>query len=172
MLKTPHIKQFTSKKILRVTTAQRLCRQQKKQGKTIGLCHGGFDLLHPGHVQHIVSAKKLCDILILSVTSDRYVSHRKGHGRPIFSHGMRAYMLSKLQDVDYVVVANFKTAVEVISKIKPSFYIKGPDYQEKTSNGIIQERKVMEKIGGKVLYTTDPKLSTSQIINYIKKMVN
>jgi len=54
----------------------------KKKNKTIGLCVGAFDLLHPGHIAHLISAKKYCDVLIVGVTSDKYMSKRK-KGRPL-----------------------------------------------------------------------------------------
>ncbi|MBW2993636.1 adenylyltransferase/cytidyltransferase family protein, partial [Candidatus Woesearchaeota archaeon] len=59
---------YTSDKILDFDAAAKLISEIKSAGKTIGLCHGGFDLLHPGHVKHFESAKKLCDILVISIT--------------------------------------------------------------------------------------------------------
>jgi cytidyltransferase-like protein len=76
---------FVSFKILGLDRVINIILELKKQHKTIGLCHGGFDLLHPGHIKHFESAKKLCDVLVVSVTSDRFVGSRKGDGRPVFS---------------------------------------------------------------------------------------
>ena len=55
----------------------------KSEGRTIGLSHGVFDLVHPGHIQHFLAAKKQVDILVVSITADKFVN--KGPGRPIFN---------------------------------------------------------------------------------------
>ena len=69
-VRSTHI--YTSKYILSIDQAAKLIRKLRLEGKTVGLCHGGFDLLHPGHVKHFESAKKKCDILFVSITSDTY----------------------------------------------------------------------------------------------------
>lgn len=167
MLKAP-AKAFTARKILPLAATARLIAKYKKQGKTVGLCHGGFDLLHPGHIKHFESAKKLCDILVVSITSDRFVSERKGTGRPIFSDTLRAYMVAHLDVVDYVVTSDFKLGVDVIYRLQPSYYIKGPDMINRQTPGITAERQAIVAIGGKILYTRDPKLSSTEIIDYIQ----
>ena len=78
-------------------------------GSTVALCHGVFDLLHPGHIQHFKVAKGLADVLIVSVTADLYVN--KGPGRPVFSHDVRAKSLAALQDIDYVIISEKPTAI-------------------------------------------------------------
>ncbi len=168
MLKIDSIDSYHSDRILSFNRAIDLVSKLKSQGKTIGLCHGGFDLLHPGHVKHFESAKKLCDILLVSVTSDKFVKSRKGSGRPIYPDKLRAYMIANIQHVNYVIISNFERGTEVINLLKPSFYIKGPDYIKKTSPGIIAERKVIERVGGIIKYTQDPTFSTTEIIKYIK----
>lgn len=160
---------YTSKNILQINDATKLIDSLKKSGKTVGLCHGGFDLLHPGHIKHFESAKQLCDVLIVSVTSDNFVTGRKGTGRPIFTDKFRTYMIANLKCVDYVVLSDYKSGIEVINLLCPSFYIKGPDYIHKTTPGINSEREAIEKIGGKIKYTYDPTFSTTSIIKYIKE---
>ncbi len=144
-------------------------RSLRKQGKTVGLCHGGFDLLHPGHVKHFESAKKHCDVLVVSVTSDRFVEGRKGAGRPIYPDQLRAYMIASLAVVDYVVITDFKLGVDVIHALQPSLYIKGSDFVGKQTPGITAEREAIQSVGGTMVYTKDPKLSTSAIIEHIRK---
>lgn len=160
---------FKSIKILEFETAAKKISELKKANKIVGLCHGGFDLLHPGHIKHLESAAKLCDCLFVSITSDIYVSSRKGCGRPIFSDLLRAYAVASIQYVDYVVVSDFELATEVIEKLVPSYYIKGPDFISKTTSGITAERSKIEALGGKIKYTTDHKLSTTEIIRYIQE---
>lgn len=167
MLKIPSISSFASKKILNVRKAKTLIASLKRQGKTVGLCQGGFDLLHPGHIKHFESARKQCDVLVVSVTADGLVSERKGEGRPIFSDKLRAYMIAGLSVVDYVVIANSK-GIDIVNRLMPNFYIKGPDFIGKQTPGIAAERQAIAAIGGNMLYTDDPKLSTTEIIDYIK----
>lgn len=162
---------FTSKKILSFDEAAARIKELKS-GKSIGLCHGGFDMLHVGHMKHFESAKELCDVLFVSVTSNRYVSSRKGSGRPIFSGELRAYAIASLAYVDYVVISDFAKGVEVINGLKPSFYIKGPDFIHKTTPGITSEREAIAQAGGEMKYTTDVKLATTEIIDYIKNKLD
>jgi rfaE bifunctional protein nucleotidyltransferase chain/domain len=170
MLKISNLLEYSSKKIVSLSELINLAKGLRKTHKTVGLCHGGFDLLHPGHVKHFESAKSLCDILIVSVTSDQFVCARKGDGRPIFTDKLRAYMIAHLDCVDYVVISDFKKGVEVIEQIKPTYYIKGPDFIGKDTPGITTERKAIARIGGQIKYTNDLKLSTTGIIEYIQNM--
>jgi rfaE bifunctional protein nucleotidyltransferase chain/domain len=162
-------KSFTSKKILSYAQAIKKIAELKKQGKKVGLCHGGFDLLHPGHIKHFESAKSLCDVLFVSITSDKFVSSRKGSGRPVFSDKLRAYAAAGIEPVDFVVVSDFEKGIEVIKKLKPSYYIKGPDFINKTTPGIAAEREAIKSIGGEMKYTDEPNFSTTEIIRYIKE---
>ena len=172
MLKIENIDIYANENILLFNDAASKIDTLKSKGLKVGLCHGGFDLLHPGHIKHFESAKSLCDVLVISVTSDKYVSTRKGDGRPIYTDKLRAYMISCTKYVDYVVISDFKKGVEVIQLLKPSFYIKGPDFINKKTPGINSERDMINKIGEGILYTNDPKLSTSEIIYYIKNKLN
>jgi len=167
---TPEVERsFTSKKILNYPEAEKTITELKKKGKKVGLCHGGFDLLHPGHMKHFESAKKLCDVLFVSLTSDRFVAGRKGSGRPVLSEQLRAYSAACIEFVDYVVISDFEKGVEVLKRLKPSFYIKGPDFINKTTPGITAEREAIASVGGEMRYTDDPNFSTTEIIRYIKE---
>ena len=98
----------------------------KKKGKKIILCHGVFDVLHYGHVLHFEEAKKLGDILVVSVTSDKFVN--KGPNRPIFNLETRMRMLSSIKDIDFVIANNNQTPIDLIKNLKPNIYCKGKDY--------------------------------------------
>ncbi|MFH0767122.1 MAG: adenylyltransferase/cytidyltransferase family protein, partial [Bacillota bacterium] len=78
MLAVPSIEMYKSEKIVVLSDAAKIIDKLNTQGKIVGLCHGGFDLTHPGHVKHFDMAKKLCDVLFVSITSDKFVSERKG----------------------------------------------------------------------------------------------
>ncbi len=159
---------FRSSKILSLEEIRLKIAALKNYGKKVGLCHGGFDLLHPGHIKHFESAKKLCDVLVVSVTSNRFVASRKGAGRPVLPDTLRAYSIACLEFVDFVVITDVAKGVEVIEQLKPSYYIKGPDFIHKTTPGIMAEREAIARVGGEVKYTDDPALSTTRIIDYIK----
>lgn len=144
----------------------------RAEGKTIGLCVGGYDLLHAGHVRHFESAAKLCDILVVAVTCDEHVAARKGAGRPVIKQDDRAYMVSQLRTVDFSLVSPYEKAIELIQQLKPTYYIKGPDFKNKNTPGITAEREAIQAIGGSMIYTDDPTSSTTNIIRYIKEQVD
>ena len=129
-------------------------------------CHGVFDLLHPGHIAYFESAKKHGDVLVVTVTADRYVN--KGPRHPHFPASVRAKVLSSLEVVDYVCVSDFPTAVQTIQGLKPDFYAKGPDYQDKASDktgGILLEEQAVRKHGGKLVFTHDEVYSSSKLLH-------
>lgn len=122
-------------------------------GGTVVLCHGVFDVLHPGHIAHLKEAKSLGDCLVVSVTSDRYVN--KGPGRPVHSQDKRMEQLAALEMVDYVVLSDHPTGYEIIEAIKPNIVVKGSDYQGKH----IPEMDAVASYGGRCLTTKAPKES-------------
>lgn len=168
MLPVNNIEIYSVENIVTIKDASGLIKKFKEKGKKIGLCHGKFDILHPGHVKHFESAKKLCDILFVSLTTDSFVKIWRGENRPIFNEKLRAYMIANIKSVDYAIICNFKTGMEMIYKIKPSFYIKGPDCINEDSSQINEERKAIKDVGGEIKYTKDTTLSTTGIIDYIK----
>jgi rfaE bifunctional protein nucleotidyltransferase chain/domain len=138
----------------------------KRNNKKIVLCHGVFDHFHFGHLLYFKSAKKFGDILIVSITSDDYI--KKGPGRPYNDISKRVSIISELEIVDYVVISDDVTATNVIKKIKPNFYIKGPDYKNKKKDltkNIYLEEKIVKKYGGKLIFTEDQTESSSALLN-------
>src|SRR3989339_1086665 len=95
----------------------------KSEGKKIVHCHGCFDLMHIGHIKYLQSAKRKGDILVVTVTPDRYV--KRGPGRPVFNEIHRAEAIAALDCVDYVYINHSPTATETIRMIKPDIYVKG-----------------------------------------------
>lgn len=136
------------------------------QQKTVVHCHGVFDLLHPGHVEHLVEASTLGDFLVVTVTSDRYVN--KGPGRPLLGELDRAKMLSALECVSAVSISDEPNALAAIDSVRPDFYVKGPDYAELAKDGtgnIILEEKAVRKHGGSLIVTTAEAMSSSNLRN-------
>lgn len=145
---------------------QRKLKNLNLKKKKIGLCHGVFDLLHLGHIKHFNEAKKISDILIVSVTEDKFVS--KGPGRPAFNQLQRMEALSNLRSIDYVVLSNEPSAINILKKIRPDFYFKGPDYKQlgkDITKKIFNEKKEVEKYGGRLVITKSKKYSSSNLIN-------
>ena len=123
------------------------------------LCNGCFDLLHAGHVEHLEEARKLGDKLIVALTLDANVN--KGPNRPIHTWADRAYLLTRLKCVDEVVASS--SAVSAIRALKPTYFVKGIDYEggDKFSEDI---QAVCEEVGTLIRYTKSPKQSSTDII--------
>ena len=137
------------------------------KSKKIVLCHGVFDLLHIGHIKHLKEAKRVGDILVVTLTQDKYVN--KGPQRPVFNEVLRAEAIASLACVNFVAINTTQTAVNVIEKIKPNVYCKGPDYknsQNDISGQIKKEIIAIKKIGGKIFYTGGLTFSSSKLINH------
>ncbi|MAJ64418.1 MAG: cytidyltransferase [Alphaproteobacteria bacterium] len=136
------------------------------KGSIIGLAHGAFDLFHYGHLLHLKRAKKNCDILIVSLTSDRFIN--KAPDRPYYKINKRLDFISNLSFVDFVVESDFESSIEILKKLKPNIYFKGSEYANysKDHTGKIKkELDVLKKIGGKSFFTNEEILSSSFIIN-------
>jgi rfaE bifunctional protein nucleotidyltransferase chain/domain len=140
--------------------------RQSHKGCSVVHCHGVFDILHPGHIDHLLEAKSLGDVLVVTVTDDKYVN--KGPGRPIQNANSRAKILSSLKFVDFVAISEYDSAREVIRIVKPTVYVKGPDYinaKDDISGNIAPEQLEVEKYGGRIHFTSAPTQSSSKIIN-------
>lgn len=134
--------------------------------KTVVQCHGVFDLMHIGHIRHFREARKLGDILVVTVTPDRYVN--KGPHRPVFTESLRAEAIASLDCVDYVAINQWPTAVEAIECLRPSVYAKGSDYRdaaEDHTGGIALERSAVEAVGGRLMFTDEITFSSSALLN-------
>jgi rfaE bifunctional protein nucleotidyltransferase chain/domain len=102
---------------------------EKVRGKKkIVFTNGCFDILHAGHADYLNKAKSLGDILVVGINSDDSVRRIKGEKRPILPQQMRAYLLDNLKPVDYVVIFEEDTPLELIKAIKPDVLVKGADW--------------------------------------------
>jgi len=154
------------KKIKPLNKLVKEIKELKARGKTVVQCHGVFDLIHPGHIRHLASAKKEGDILVVTITADKYV--RKGPGRPIFNENLRAETLAAMSMVDYVAINHAPTATNCIRLLQPDVYVKGRDYidRDKDVTGKIrEEEKAIASVGGRVVLTHDITFSSSKLIN-------
>src|SRR5882762_3471869 len=115
--------EITGNKIKRVDELATTIAALHTDGKKVVHCHGVFDLLHIGHIKHLEAARKLGDLLVVTLTPDRHVN--KGPHRPAFPERLRAEALASLACVDYVAINQWPTAVETIELLKPSLFVKG-----------------------------------------------
>ena len=143
-----------------------LITQLKSEKKRIVFTNGVFDILHRGHVEYLNEAKKLGDILIVGLNSDSSVRTIKDSSRPVMNENDRAYVLSNLKPVDYVVIFEEENPHNIIKSILPNFLVKGGDWKLSEIIG----SDIVEKSGGKVLCLKYLKnYSTSSIIEKIKE---
>lgn len=145
----------------------KLIREQlKQQSKKVVFTNGCFDLIHSGHVDYLVKAKEMGDVLILALNSDSSIRSIKGDKRPILLQDERAFIVSNLKPVDYVTFFNEDTPAEIISDLVPDILVKGADWAIDKIVG----REIVEANGGEVKtikFVNDQ--STSKIINIIKE---
>lgn len=132
---------------------QSLVKHAQRQGKIVVFANGCFDLIHVGHVRYLQEAKKLGDMLIVAINSDRSVRTLKGPGRPLLSARGRAEILSALEPVDYVVIFGELDVRNLLGRLQPDIQAKGTDYTEAS----VPERDVVLAYGGRVMIAGDPK---------------
>jgi rfaE bifunctional protein kinase chain/domain/rfaE bifunctional protein nucleotidyltransferase chain/domain len=153
-------------KIVDLTALGPVLKEHRAQGRTIVHSHGVFDLLHIGHIKHFQQAKKFGDILVVTLTADQFV--KKGPNRPAFTESLRAEALAALECVDYVAINFAESAVPAIEEIQPKFYVKGPDYKERSPESpgkLSLEEQAVRQVGGALVFTEDITFSSSTLIN-------
>jgi rfaE bifunctional protein nucleotidyltransferase chain/domain len=143
----------------------------RANGQKVVLAHGVFDILHVGHKRHLDIGKRHADLLIVTLTTDKFVN--KGPDRPVFAEKLRAEMVAALECVDYVAISPNPGAEYVLEIVKPSYYLKGSEYADEEADvtGRIKlERLTVEKFGGEVLYTEDITFSSSNLSNRVLQL--
>ena len=139
--------------------------REKRNGKRVVFTNGCFDVLHPGHIHSLESARALGDCLIVGLNGDESVRRLKGAGRPVIPAGERAEILASLECVDAVVVFEDLTPQKVIAALLPDVLVKGGDWP---GNQIVGREEV-EAAGGRiVLVDTVPGYSTTEILKRIR----
>lgn len=138
----------------------------KEQGKKIVHSHGVFDLLHVGHIRHFEEARRMGDVLVVTLTRDEHVN--KGPHRPAFPQELRAEAIAALSAVDYVAINRWPRSVETIKLLRPDIYVKGSDYkiaEKDITGGIIPEAEAVREVGGEIRFTDDITFSSSTLLN-------
>jgi len=149
-------------KIKTLPSLKKIVSQAKKQGKCLVFTNGCFDLLHPGHLKVLGTAKQKGDLLIVGLNSDSSVKKIKGPGRPVFNEKVRAQILESVGIVDYVILFKEKTPYNLIKQLRPHILVKGGDW---TENEIVG-REFVDKVCRVKIH---PGHSTSKLIEKIIK---
>jgi cytidyltransferase-like protein len=155
-----------SGKILPLEDLASVVADLRLAGKVVVQCHGVFDLMHIGHIRHFELAKKMGDVLIVTVTPDCYVN--KGPNRPVFNQSHRAHAIGALACVDYVAVNRWPMATDTIRLLKPNIYAKGSEYRDASKDrtgGIAIEESALAEVGGRLAFTDDVVFSSSALLN-------
>jgi rfaE bifunctional protein kinase chain/domain len=138
----------------KIKTVEELCRiiGPRPRKRKVIMCHGVFDVVHPGHLRHLIYAKSKADILITSLTADVHIS--KGQHRPHVPQDLRALNLAAFEVVDYVIIDVNAMPIKNISKLQPDFFAKGYEY---TASGLPaktqEESDVLHSYGGEIIFT-------------------
>lgn len=153
-------------KILSLEQLGAAAARARSAGRRVVQCHGVFDLLHVGHMRHFERARELGDLLVVTVTADRFVN--KGPHRPTFNEGLRAEAIAALGCVDHVAINHAPNAIPAIKAVRPSVYVKGADYRsakDDVTGGINKERAAVRAAGGTIRFTDDIVFSSSHLLN-------
>ncbi len=152
-------------KIKDIQELSNIIQRVKSNGKKVVLCHGCFDLMHPGHIKYFQAAKKMGDVLAVTITPDRYID--KGPGRPVFNENLRAESIAALECVDYVAVNKWPTAEETLRLLRPDIYVKGQEFQnlEDKTGKIQREYKIIQEIGAELRFTHEIVFSSTKLLN-------
>lgn len=151
-------------KIVTLNELKNVRSELRLKGLKVVFTNGVFDIIHRGHVEYLLKAKSLGDVLIVGLNSDASVRRIKGDKRPIVNQDDRAFVLSNLGIVDYVCLFGEDTPLQLISELVPDVLVKGADWKIDDIVG----REVVEKNGGKVeTIEFVPERSSTNIVDTI-----
>lgn len=153
-------------RVLSRSRAVELVAQLRESGKTVVFTNGVFDLLHPGHVRYLETARSLGDALIVGVNADASVRRNKGPSRPVTPEGERGEVLAALAAVDAVVIFPEDTPAEIVRALQPDILVKGADWPADQIVG----RDTVEARGGRVvLVPVEAGHSTTTIVERVRQ---
>jgi rfaE bifunctional protein nucleotidyltransferase chain/domain len=140
-----------SSKIAPLEELRERVAQARREGETVALANGCFDVLHVGHVRYLEGARAEADLLVVGVNGDAAVRRLKGAGRPVLPAADRALLVAALRAVDHVVVFEEDDVARLLLELKPDVHCKGTDYTAET----VPERDVVRSYGGRVAIVGD-----------------
>ena len=137
----------------------------RREGRTIALTNGCFDILHVGHVRYLEAARREADVLIVAVNSDASVRAIKGEKRPLVPEDERAAVVAGLAAVDFVTLFPELTPLELIETLRPDVILKGGDWKE----GDVVGRDAVRAWGGRVVII--PETAGASTTNLVAKIL-
>lgn len=152
-------------KIFEIEDLAKKINKLKLEGRKVVQCHGCFDLMHPGHIKHFQEARGMGDILVVTLTPDKYID--KGPDRPAFSQDLRAESIAALECVNYVAINKWPTAEETLRLLRPDIYVKGQEFEhlEDKTGKIQREYDVINEIGAEIRFTHGVVFSSTKLLN-------
>ncbi len=139
--------------------------ERREAGDRVVFTNGCFDLLHPGHIASLRAARAMGDLLVVGVNGDSSACELKGAGRPVLPAAARAELLRELRCVDYVVVFDGSTPIDLIWELRPDVYVKGADWRDRP----MAEADLVRDQGGEIAFIDRVSdYSTSGIIESIR----
>jgi len=154
--------QRLEKKIIDRDRAAAIGRESRQAGKTLVFTNGCFDLVHPGHIDLLIKSRMLGDSLMVGLNTDASVKLIKGESRPIVDQNSRALVIAALEVVDWVVLFDEETPIQLITAVLPKILVKGGDYTPDTVVG----KDIVEASDGRVeIVPIAMDYSTSSIID-------
>jgi len=157
---------YRTRKIYAPDELQKIVAGLKATGKTVVQSHGVFDIVHPGMIQHLTNARKMGDVLVVTVIADQDV--RRGPGRPVFPEKMRAENVAALETVDYVAVVGDAIPFESVTRIQPDIFAKGQAHRKRDKQihqKVFEEERELYFGKIEILETSGFSFSASQLIN-------
>jgi len=151
------------RKIVRLDRLPQVAAQLRDDGQTVVLCHGCFDIVHPGHVRYLQWARGVGDRLVVSLTGDDGIEKQDGT-RPHIPQELRVENLAALECVDHVVVVEDPTAEPVIAALRPDVYVKGKEYEHSSHPGFVAEKELVESHGGRIVFSSGDVVFSSTAI--------
>lgn len=153
-------------KIMPLETLLTRLEPRRRDGESVALANGLFDLLHVGHLRYLEGAAAEADLLVVAINSDRSARQLKGPSRPVVPEGERAELVAGFGCVDYVTVFDELDARELLRAIRPDVHCKGSDYTPDS----VPEADLAAEMGWRVTIVGDAKRhATSSLIDRIKK---
>ena len=134
-----------------------LLEEQRRQGRSVALANGCFDLLHVGHVRLLRAARELADTLVVALNSDASARRNKGPGRPLVPLEERMELVAAVEGVDFVTSFDEPSAAALLDALRPEVQVKGTDWTEES----VPERDIVRAYGGRVAIAGDPKTHSS-----------
>jgi cytidyltransferase-like protein len=141
--------------------------RERFRDRTVVQCHGAFDLVHIGHLNHFEEAKALGDVLVVTITADKHVTKKRG---VTFAEDVRARQVAALEIVDFVAIVPEPTALSAVEALRPDFYVKGPEYADLTldkTRSIYHEMQVLAGYGGQMRFTSGETCSSTKLSHFL-----